>query len=112
MRLGKDLKTGIGEGRVLILSPFEGMGRRPTAQASVHRNQFVGTLAAAAFVAYADPGGKTEALSRGFLRAGRSIFTFETQYNKSILEIGAKPVDTKLLALWAGPLNALAVDTQ
>jgi hypothetical protein len=31
MRLGKDLKTGVEEGRVLVLSPFEGMGRRPTA---------------------------------------------------------------------------------
>jgi hypothetical protein len=34
IRLGKDLKTGIEEGRVLILSPFERMGRRPTAQVS------------------------------------------------------------------------------
>ena len=112
MRLGKDLKTGVEEGRVLVLSPFEGMGRRPTAQVSECRNQFVSTLAAAAFVAYADPGGKTEALSRGFLGAGKPLYTFETQYNKSILEIGAKPVNPKTLAQWAGSLNALAVDTQ
>ena len=105
MRLGKDLKAGVEEGRVLVLSPFEGMGRRPTAQVSERRNQFVSTLAAAAFVAYANPGGKTETLSRGFLRAGKPLYAFETQYNKSILEIGAKPVDPKLLALWAGSLN-------
>jgi len=105
MRLGKDLKTGVEEGRVLVLSPFEGMGRRPTAQVSERRNQFVSTLAAAAFVAYANPGGKTEALGSGFLRAGKPLYTFETQYNKSILESGAKPVDTKLLAQWADSLK-------
>jgi predicted Rossmann fold nucleotide-binding protein DprA/Smf involved in DNA uptake len=112
MRLGKDLKTGVEEGRVLVLSPFEGMGRRPTAQVSERRNQFVSTLAAAAFVAYANPGGKTEALGSGFLRAGKPLYTFETQYNKSILEIGAKPLNPKTLAQWTGSLNALAVDTQ
>jgi len=106
MRLGKDLKTGIGERRLLVLSPFEGMGRRTTAQISERRNQFVSTLAAAAFVAYANPGGKTEALSGGFLRAGKPLYTFETQYNKYILEIGAKPVDPNMLAQWAGSLSA------
>ncbi len=105
MRLGKDLKTGIGEGRVLVLSPFEGMGRRPTAQVSERRNQFVGTLAAAAFVVYANPSGKTEAFSSGFLRAGKPLYTFETQYNKSILDMGAKPVDPRVLAQWADSLS-------
>lgn len=104
MRLGKDLKAGIGEGRILILSPFEGMRRRPTAQVSERRNQFVGALAAAAFVAYADPGGKTEAFSKDFMGAGKSLYTFETQYNKSILDIGAKPVDARLLTQWARSL--------
>jgi len=112
MRLGKDLKAGVEGGRVLVLSPFEGMGRRPTAQVSEHRNQFVSKLAAAAFVAYANPAGKTEALSKDFIKAGKPLYTFETPYNKSILEIGAKPVDPKKLAQWAGSLNALAVDTQ
>ncbi|RJR34119.1 MAG: hypothetical protein C4576_26955 [Desulfobacteraceae bacterium] len=111
MRLGKDLKTSVEDGRVLILSPFEGMGRRPTAQASERRNQFVGILAAAAFVAYAEPGGKTEAFCKGFSIAGKPLYTFETSYNKSILDIGARPVDTDLLAEWVDSLNELAVDT-
>jgi hypothetical protein len=101
MRLGTDLKTGIGEERVLILSPFEDKGRRPTTQVSGRRNQFVGTMAAAAFVAYADPGGKTEEFSKDFVGAGKPLYTFETQYNKSILEFGAKAVDTKMIAQWA-----------
>ncbi len=111
MRLGKDLKTCVDEGRVLILSPFEGMGRRPTAQVSERRNLFVGAVASAAFVAYADPGGRTEAFSKGFIKAGKPLYTFETPYNKSILDIGARPVDTDLLAEWVDSLNELAVDT-
>ena len=102
MRLGKDLKSGIEEGRVLVLSPFDVKGKRPTARMAERRNQFVGTLAAAAFVAYADPGGKTEGFSKDFMKVGKPLYTFETQYNKSILEIGAKPVDIKMLAQWAG----------
>jgi predicted Rossmann fold nucleotide-binding protein DprA/Smf involved in DNA uptake len=58
MRLGKDLKTGTAEGRVLVLSSFDGKIRRPTAQISERRNQFVGALSTAVFVAYAAPGGK------------------------------------------------------
>lgn len=108
MRLGKDLKTGIEEGRVLVLSPSDVRGRRPTAQMAEQRNQFVGALAAAAFVAYANPSGKTETFSRDFLRAGKSLYTFETGYNKSILETGATPVDPLKLTQWAGSLNALA----
>jgi predicted Rossmann fold nucleotide-binding protein DprA/Smf involved in DNA uptake len=106
MRLGKDLKAGIGERRILILSPFAGMGRRPTAQLSERRNQFVSTLAAAAFVAYAGPGGKTEAFAKDFMGMAKPLYTFESPYNKSILEIGAKPVNPKTLAQWAGSLKA------
>jgi predicted Rossmann fold nucleotide-binding protein DprA/Smf involved in DNA uptake len=83
------------------LSPIEGTGRRPTAQIAKRRNQFVGALAAAAFVAYADTGGKTEAFAKDFMGVGKPIYTFQSQYNEPLLEIGAKPVDTKLLAQWA-----------
>jgi predicted Rossmann fold nucleotide-binding protein DprA/Smf involved in DNA uptake len=100
MRLGKDLKAGIGEGRVLVFSPFQGMGKRPTVQISERRNEFVGTLAAAAFVAYANRGGKTEAFAKYFMGMAKPLFTFETPYNKSILEIGAKPVDPRILSQW------------
>jgi hypothetical protein len=112
MRLGKDLKTCVEEGRVLVLSPFEGMGRRPTAQVSERRNRFVGILAMAAFIAYANPGGRTEAFAKEFIGLEKPLYTFETQYNKSILEIGAKPVDPRILTQWAGSLNALAVETR
>jgi predicted Rossmann fold nucleotide-binding protein DprA/Smf involved in DNA uptake len=112
IRLGKDLKTCVEEGRVLVLSPFEGMGRRPTAQVSERRNRFVGILAMAAFIAYANPGGRTEAFAKESIGLEKPLYTFESQYNKPILENGAKPVDPRILTQWAGSLNALAGNTE
>ncbi len=112
MRLSKNLKAGVGEKRVLLLSPFEEKVKRPTAEASQRRNQFVGALAAAVFVAYAEPGGKTEEFCKAILTSGKPLYTFESQYNKAIVDAGAKPIDTKMLAQWAGFLNAVVVDGQ
>ncbi len=105
MRLGESLKEGVEKGRVLVLSPFEERVKRPTAETSQRRNQFVGALAAAVFVAYADPGGKTEEFCKAFLRSGKPLYTFESQYNKTIVDAGAKPIDTKDLAQWAASFN-------
>jgi len=100
-RLGKDLKAGVEKRRVLVLSPFEGQVKRPTAQISERRNQFVGVLSAAVFVAYAEPGGKTEEFCKEILNAGKSLYTFESTYNGAIVEKGAIPVDREKLAQWA-----------
>ena len=107
MRFGKSLKENIEKERVLVLSPFEESVKRPIAETSQRRNQFVGALAAAVFVAYADPGGKTEEFCKAILKAEKPLYTFESQYNKTIVDAGAKPIDTKKLAQWAGSLNQL-----
>ena len=112
MRLGKDLKTGVEKGRVLVLSPFDGKIRRPTTQSSQLRNHFVGALAAAVFVAYAEPGGKTEEFCKEILNAGKSLYTFESTHNGAIVEKGAIPIGPEALAQWAGSLNATVVDGQ
>jgi len=100
MRLDKNLKADIEKGRVLVLSPFEETVKRPTAQISERRNQFVGALAAAAFVAYAEPGGKTGEFCKKILNAGKSLYTFESQYNKAIVEMGAKTVASEWVTRW------------
>ena len=112
MRLDKDLKTVVEKGRVLVLSPFDEKIRRPTTQSSQLRNHFVGALAAAVFVAYAEPGGKTEDFCKEILNAGKSLYTFESTYNGAIVEKGAIPVGPEALAQWAGSLNAVVVDGQ
>lgn len=100
MRFGKNLTTNIEKGRVLLLSPFEAKVKRPTAQTSERRNQFVGTLAAAFFVAYADLGGKTEEFCKKIIQSGKPLYTFESQFNKAIVEMGAKLVGAETLTEW------------
>lgn len=97
MRFGKGLKANIEKGRALVLSPFEGKVRRPTAQVSELRNQFVGELAAAVFVSYAEAGGKTEEFCKEILQSGKLLYTFESLHNKPIIDIGARPVTTKTI---------------
>jgi len=100
MRFDKNLKENIGKGRVLLLSPFDRKIKRSTAESSQLRNQFVGALSTSVFVAYAEPGGKTEEFCQEILRSGKLLYTFESQYNKAIVEIGAKLVDTATLTQW------------
>ena len=112
MRLGKDLTTGVEKGSVLVLSPIDEKMRRPTTRSSQLRNRFVGALSAAVFVAYAEPGGKTEEFCKEILNAGKSLYTFESTHNGAIVEKGAIPVGPEALAQWAGSLNAVGVDGQ
>jgi predicted Rossmann fold nucleotide-binding protein DprA/Smf involved in DNA uptake len=100
MRLGKDLKTGVEKGRVLVLSPFDRKIKRSTVESSQLRNQFVGALAAAVFVAHAEPGGKTEELCIKILHSGKPLYTIESHYNKAIVDIGAKLADAETLTQW------------
>jgi predicted Rossmann fold nucleotide-binding protein DprA/Smf involved in DNA uptake len=107
MRLNKDLKAAVEGKKVLVLSPFEKNVKRPTAEGSQRRNQFVGALAITIFVAHAEPGGKTEEFCKAIVAAGKPLYTFESQYNETIVDAGAKPVDTKKLAQWASSLNPM-----
>jgi predicted Rossmann fold nucleotide-binding protein DprA/Smf involved in DNA uptake len=101
MRLGKDIKADIDKRNLLILSPFEGKIKRPTAQISKRRNQLVGALSAAVFVSYAEPHGKTEELCNQILQTNMPLYTFEDGYNKAIIERGAIPVPPEKLGEWA-----------
>jgi len=107
MRIDKSLKENIERGRVLILSPFEETLKRPTAHSSQFRNQFVGALAAAVFVAYAEPGGKIEEFCKLILKGGKPLYTFESRYTKTLIDTGAMPIDTKEFAQWARALNGI-----
>ncbi|HUT70281.1 MAG TPA: DNA-processing protein DprA [Desulfatiglandales bacterium] len=105
MRFRKSLKANIEKGRTLVLSPFEGKVRRPTAQISERRNHFVGALAATVFVSYTEPGGKTEEFCKEILQIGKLLYTFESLHNKPIIDIGAKPVTTKTITQWTDSLK-------
>jgi len=105
MRLRKELKEPINDGRLLLLSPFEGKVRRPTIQISEQRNRFVSAMATSIFVTHAERDGKIEAFCREILAAGKPLYTFESDYNRGIIGMGAKPVNPQSLTGWIASIE-------
>lgn len=97
MRLPTAWKTGIVQGRLLLLSPFGEHFRRPTVELSEQRNEFVATLADQVVFAYANPGGKTEALAKKVISSGKPVLTFDGKENANLVALGARVVDLRLL---------------
>jgi len=102
MRLKPSYKQAIEAGRLLILSPFpEGRGRISADRAEL-RNRFVVDLAERVFVAYAAPGGKTEALCREVVSLGKPLYTFESKYTENLRAIGARVLSADEIAIVGG----------
>jgi predicted Rossmann fold nucleotide-binding protein DprA/Smf involved in DNA uptake len=105
MLVRKMFRQPLDEGRLLFLSPFEKKIKRQTTQISQVRNQFVCTMAKAVFVSHAEAKGKIEEISKEILSSNKPLYTFESEYNKTLIEMGAQPVKTENLNAWATALN-------
>ena len=92
MRIPAAWRPAIGEGRLLVLSPFPPSRRRPTAETATRRNELVGTLASRVFIAHAAPGGKTEDLARKVVASGKPLLTLHSPANANLVGMGARPV--------------------
>jgi predicted Rossmann fold nucleotide-binding protein DprA/Smf involved in DNA uptake len=92
MRMKKEFKKPLEKGRLLLLSPFKENQKRNTVETAMERNRFVAALADAVFVAHASPNSKIEKFCHEVLRLGKSLYTFESEGNKFLINIGAKPL--------------------
>ena len=92
MRIQKDWKEPLEDGRLLILSFFEDRVRRPTASTAMERNERVAALVDTILIAHAEVGGKTETLCREALTRGKPVFALASDDNAHVVEIGARPV--------------------
>lgn len=101
LRINKEYKKPLKDGRLLFLSPFDKNQRRISAKRSYFRNLFVAAMSAAIFVAHAGPGSKTETFCKEIISWQKPIYTFESDYNKNLVEMGARPVNTDNVSLWA-----------
>ena len=102
-RLPGPWREPIAAGRLLVLSPFAANHRRPTAALAAERNAFVASLAHAALVVHADPGGATHRLARDLLAAGKPVFAPGHPANDHLLLAGARPLTaTDLTPITAG----------
>jgi predicted Rossmann fold nucleotide-binding protein DprA/Smf involved in DNA uptake len=109
MRIPREYRKPIDEGRLLLVSPFTEKQRQPNSMMTERRNRFVAALAAKVFVAHAEPRSKTERLCKDILSWGKPIFTLEDKGNENVLALGAKTIDDKSVlrgsAFWTFALN-------
>ena len=78
--------------RLLGLSPFPAMARRPTAELAAQRDELVADLAQRVFIAHAAPGSKTEAFARNLAATGKPLLTLDGPANEELLGMGAQMV--------------------
>ena len=98
MRIPKNWKEPLAEGRLLILSFFADGIRRPTADLAVKRNAYIAALADRILIAHAEKGGKTEALCKEALTHGKPVFAIDSPDNAHLVELGVVPVRVDDLA--------------
>ena len=71
-----------------------------TFKTSHYRNLFVAALSAAVFVAHTGPFSKTEAFCKEILSWQKSVYTFESDYNKNLIKMSARPVNMDNVSGW------------
>jgi predicted Rossmann fold nucleotide-binding protein DprA/Smf involved in DNA uptake len=98
LRLGADPRRAITENRLLVISPFEEVIRRTTADQAMQRNDLVAAVADAVWAPHAVPGGKTWKTIRHALDRGQTVFTFADKENSELIGLGARPLSSEPLA--------------
>ena len=93
MRLNPAWKGGLAEGRLLLLSIFDGKHRRSTAALASQRNAFVAALADKICIAHASEGSKTLGFAQRVSAWGKPLFTFDTPANRSLFQCGAQRIE-------------------
>lgn len=92
-------RAALSDRRLLVLMPSEPSSRRMTSADAQRRNELVANLAGALLIAHASPGGKTDALARQALTAGKPVFTLDDPSNADLVALGAMPVTAATVAL-------------
>ena len=106
MRINKEYKKPLKDGQLLFLSPFDKNQQRISAKSSHYRNLFVAAMSAVIFVAHAGPGSKTEAFCKKIISWQKPIYTFESDYNKNLIKMYARPVNMDNVSRWVNWIMA------
>ena len=92
MRIPREWRPALDNGRLLVLSPFPATARRPTADLAAQRNDLVGDLAQRVFIAHAASGSKTEDFARKLAESGKPLITLGSPANENLVEMGAEMI--------------------
>ncbi|MGH9425890.1 MAG: hypothetical protein ACRD2L_06235 [Terriglobia bacterium] len=82
------------EGKLVLVSACTASQKRATRDSVRSRNDCVLALADSVVVPHATVGGKTEALCRQALKAGKAVWTVNHPGNRNLVALGAKPTAT------------------
>lgn len=88
-RLRPEVRAALDAGRLTIETPFGENIRRPTRETTALRNRYVCERADAILIAYARPGGATEALARELIASGKPIYAVNHAANAGLVDLGA-----------------------
>ena len=97
MRIPKNWKQSLTEGRLLILSFFDDSILRPTAAIAAKRNVHVAALADRLLIAHAEQGSKTEQLCKDALAGEKRVFAIDSPDNAHLVETGIAPIQVENL---------------
>jgi len=93
MRIKKEFRKPIEDGRLLLLSHFTDKQNRISSQRALERNRFVAAITDSIFVSYAAKESKTEGFCREILKWQKPLYTFESDVNANLIALGAKPLN-------------------
>ncbi|NJL02480.1 MAG: hypothetical protein HC910_18690 [Spirulinaceae cyanobacterium SM2_1_0] len=86
LRFSPAQKQAVGEGRLLLISPFKASYSRATAKLAEKRNAMIGAIAHTILIAYAAPNSKTLAFAQSLIKTGKSVVTFDGEHTTGLQE--------------------------
>ena len=89
MRVPKNWRAPLADGRLLLFSFFDDNIRRPTAAIVVRRNAYVAAVSNRILVAHAQQNSKTEALCKYALTSRKLVLTLDSPHNAHLMALGA-----------------------
>ncbi|MCK5604406.1 DNA-binding protein [Candidatus Pacearchaeota archaeon] len=90
MRIAKEWRKPLDEGRLLVVSCFDEKQNRVTAKTAIIRNEFVADISDAVFFAYAVENGKIEQLCKKITKKGKLVYTLISPETQNLICLGAK----------------------
>ena len=97
MRVRKEYKEALNQGRLLFLSFFRSHRHRADIAMALRRNRFVAAMAENVLFIHAAHGGKTEKFYREIAAWGKPLFTVPSELNQNLVALGAKPLNVNVL---------------
>ena len=93
MRIPREWRAPIDQGRLLLISTFPPALRRPTAASASQRNNLVADLASRVLIVHAAAASKTESFARTLATSGKPLLTLNSPSNANLVGMGAKVFD-------------------